>query len=78
MPEDFQMMLTVKQMIELEFIQDFIQRHTCPPTFREIGRGTGIRSTNTVAFHLWNLEQKGVLERQSGAARGLTNIGQRL
>lgn len=46
------------------FIIDFIINKGYSPTHREIGAGCGIRSTNTVAYHLDIMEEQGVITRE--------------
>jgi SOS-response transcriptional repressor LexA len=41
------------------------------PTLREIAAAMGIRSPNGVKGHLERLEEKGVVERKPGIARGV-------
>jgi repressor LexA len=66
--------LTPPQERLFQFIREFIERKTCPPTVREIQRGLAMSSTSLVAFHLRNLEKKGAIVRRPRAARGLTIV----
>jgi repressor LexA len=56
-------------------ILGFIREHTAvrgyPPSFREIGRQFGIKSTNGVKVHLDALERKGYITRGARVARGI-------
>ena len=63
--------LTERQQKLLNFIRDYIRSKGHPPTFREIGRAFGFRSTGTVRDHLRALERKGHLRALHGKARGL-------
>ena len=54
-----------KAQLILEFVNRYVQENGYPPTIREIGSGVGLRSTATVAYHLQQLQQKGLL-RTSG------------
>ncbi len=55
----------------LEFVRTFTALNEYPPTVREIGNALNIASTNTVAYHLNQLEAAGLIERTPGLARGL-------
>jgi repressor LexA len=63
--------LTDRQQKLLDFIRDYIRGKGHPPTFREIGRAFGFRSTGTVRDHLHALERKGHLRALHGKSRGL-------
>jgi repressor LexA len=63
--------LTEKQRAILEFIQEQIASRGCPPTYREIGKRFGIRSTNGVRTHLEALVKKGYLKQERWISRGL-------
>lgn len=64
--------LTYRQSVVLAFIRDFVASKGWPPTMREIGSATGIRSTNGVIDHLKALERKGFIRRDALTSRGLT------
>ncbi|MBI4607617.1 MAG: repressor LexA [Candidatus Rokubacteria bacterium] len=60
--------LTARQREILAFIRTFTQRHSVPPTVREIGER--FRITPRAAFdHLRALERKGALQRRVAARR---------
>ena len=63
--------LTAKQGEILDFIRVHINRHSAPPTIREIGRHFSISSTNGVRCHLTALENKGFIKRTSYRSRGI-------
>ena len=63
------MMLTLKQLNVLKFIEDYVRCNQRAPTFREIGQGVGVRSTNTVAHYIRVLEEKGAIARVPGEPR---------
>ncbi len=63
--------LTERQNQAFEFIRSFLRQHRKPPTLREIGEALGIRSSNGVFKLVKALEEKGYVERQQHAARGL-------
>lgn len=54
----------------LAFIRRFQSERGFPPTIREIGRASGISSTNGVRYYLTMLEKAGHLKRQSKVSRG--------
>lgn len=60
--------LTDRQRTVLAAIHQATEERGAPPSHRELGKLTGIRSTNGVADHLRALRRKGVLEPvQAGA-----------
>lgn len=64
--------LTERQAAVLRAIKVMIAEHGMPPTLREIGAATGIKSTNGVRDHLVALERKGYIAmRGDGKTRGL-------
>lgn len=63
--------LTERQNQAYEFIRSYMRTERKPPTLQEIGDALGIRSTNGVYKLLQALEQKGYIEREQHAARGL-------
>lgn len=65
------MMLTLKQRNVLKFIEDYVRGNQRAPTFREIGKGVGVRSTNTVAHYIRVLEEKGAIARVPGEQRSI-------
>lgn len=56
----------------LREIHAAVQRHSFPPTVRELGERVGLASPSTVHTHLANLEREGLIERQPGRPRALT------
>lgn len=68
MPKD---PLTDRQNEAYEFIRGYMDRRRKPPTMAEIGDALGIASTNGVFKLLQALEQKGWIEREKHAARGI-------
>ena len=62
--------LTARQQKVLDYIAWFIDKHSYPPTLRDIAAHMGISSTFGVARHLDALEKKGCLKR-SGHARSI-------
>lgn len=57
--------VTVRQTAILRYIADHIADRGYPPTFREIVRAVGMRSTGGLRYQLGQLEDKGLLERPS-------------
>ncbi|GAA2403606.1 LexA repressor [Catellatospora methionotrophica] len=64
--------LSERQRRILEVIQDGVTSRGYPPTLREIGRAVGLAASSTVAYHLRELEEKGLLQRDRGRPRALT------
>lgn len=63
--------LTQRQNEAYEFIRGYVDHHRKPPTLQEIGEALGIASTNGVYKLLQRLEEKGWIEREKHAARGI-------
>ncbi len=63
--------LTEQQQKIYAFIHEHIESHGHPPTFREIGRAFGFKSTGTVRDHLRALVKKGYLKTIQHKARNL-------
>jgi repressor LexA len=55
----------------LEYLIDYLKRHTYQPSIREIGKRFGIKSTKTVSEHLQSLADKGYIERDASRSRGV-------
>ena len=70
--------LTKRQQQVLDIIKDSIEELGWPPTVREIGTETGIRSPNGVTAHLKALEKKGRIETEEKTARCIKLTGYRL
>lgn len=63
--------LTSRQQSILDFVVQYQEEHSFPPSMREIGEFFGIRSTNGVSDHLRALERKGFLNRSGHMSRSL-------
>lgn len=63
--------LTPQQQSILKHIRSFIADHGYAPTVRELCRLSGLRSPDTVQYHLDKLRAKGVLDPASGKPRTL-------
>ena len=55
----------------LDFLGDYLRRHTYQPSIREIGAEFDIPSTKTVSEHLRTLEDKGWIRREGARSRGV-------
>jgi repressor LexA len=67
--------LTPRQRETLEWVKDFISKHSMPPTVREIGSAFGIKSSSVFEL-LKTLERKGYLRRGDMGSRSLILEGQ--
>jgi len=65
------MALTRRQKQVYDFICSFVDRNGYSPSFEEIGEGMQLSSLATVHKHVTNLEQKGLLRRDSNRARSI-------
>ena len=54
------------------FIRDYQLEHGHSPSMREIGDGTGLSSTSSVAWQLAQLELKGYITRDGGTRGTVT------
>ena len=60
------MTLTPKQENFVKFIEKFIYKNNCSPSYMEISKGLGIKSIGTVSWYVNTLEKKGVIKRNYG------------
>ena len=58
----------------MEFIRNFDDDHSYPPTIRDIQRGCGISSTSVVDYNLQILERDGYIKRDREVSRGIEII----
>ena len=65
------MYLTRRQRQILDFLRRHIERRGYAPTIEEIGSHFGLRSLATVHKHLGNLQEKGLIRRQTYRSRAL-------
>lgn len=63
--------LSKRQKNILDYIQEYMQKNSRPPTIREIGRAVDISSTSVVNYNLTKLEEKELLARDQEVSRGL-------
>ncbi len=59
----------------LEYLIEYLRRHTYQPSIREIGRRFDIKSTKTVSEYLQSLADKGWVERDPARSRGIRVLG---
>lgn len=64
-----QIEMTPKQQSILKLVKEFMADHGYAPTVRELCRLAGLKSPDTVQYHLDNLKAKGLLASLSGKAR---------
>ncbi len=62
---------TKKQQQLLDFIAEFTMTHRASPSYREIMTGMGYSSVATVAEHIKNLTEKGLLQKADFQARSV-------
>lgn len=58
----------------LDFIKLHIDTNGSAPTLKQIAKALGVSSLATVHEHLQALERKGLIQKKTGSARGLTLI----
>lgn len=63
--------ISERQKVILQYVVDYIQGCSRPPTIREIGRATEISSTSVVNYNLNRLQDLGFLDRAAEVARGI-------
>ena len=68
--------LTDRQRKIVECIRAHVEANGYPPTFREIARSVGLKSTSTVDHHLRRLRELGVLQYEDGRFRALQLLGE--
>lgn len=63
--------LTKRQSITLDFIREFLAKHNYAPSYRDIMKGTGIKSPATAYNHVQSLRDKGYLSLTDGQMRSV-------
>lgn len=63
--------LSERQKNILQYIHEYVDENTRPPTIREIGEATSISSTSVVNYNLTRLMERGLVERVPEVSRGL-------
>ena len=43
----------LKQEAILSYLKDYLDAHPFPPSYREIAKGVGIKSTNSFLYYCW-------------------------
>jgi len=67
--------LSERQQRILEFLNEYIEENSYPPSIREIGAAAGISSTSVVSYNLHRLEERGYIDREPEVSRGLRLTG---
>ncbi len=67
--------LTSRQERILNFLRDFIDEHSYPPSYRQIAQACQISSTSVVDYNLEILEREGYLRRHRDISRGIELTG---
>ena len=60
------------QQAVYDYIREYIQENSIPPTVREICSAVGLKSTSTVHMHLKNLSQMGLIRQNPSMQRSIT------
>ncbi len=63
--------LTNRQQEILQYIKKYIVKNGYPPTVREIAKAMGLSSPATIHAHLSNLEEKGIIKKESTKNRAI-------
>ena len=67
--------LNAKQRQMLDFIQNFDEERSYPPTIRDIQQACNISSTSVVDYNLHILERQGFIHRDREVSRGIEVLG---
>ncbi|CQB87619.1 transcriptional repressor LexA [Gardnerella vaginalis] len=67
--------LTDRQRKIMDAIQNCLEEHGFPPSFREIGEAVGLRSPSSVKHQLRALEMKGLIRISANKGRAIEVIG---
>ena len=67
--------LNARQQQILEFIQQFDEERSYPPTIRDIQQACNISSTSVVDYNLHILEREGYIHRDREVSRGIEILG---
>lgn len=63
--------ITKKQKLILDFLISYMEENGESPSYREIATGVGLSSVASVAEHIDNLIDKGILQKNPGEPRSL-------
>lgn len=66
--------LTPKEKEILNYIKDYQQEYYLSPSFREIMKGVGLKSTSNVDRYLYNLSKKSFIYLEEGKHRSIKII----
>lgn len=55
-----------------EFIKQYFDKHSIPPTVREIAEAVSLKSTSTVHLHLKELQKRGLIRMEPMKQRSIT------
>ena len=61
----------------LEFIENFMEENSYPPSVRDMCKGLNVSSTATIVYHLRKLEKQGKLSREKQKNRAIGVTGTR-
>ena len=67
--------LSARQQAILDFIRDYLQEHSYPPSVRDIQTGCSISSTSVVDYNLRILQREGYIRRSPEVSRGMELVG---
>lgn len=70
--------LSWRQRQILGFVQDYAERHSVSPSFREIGDAVGLKASSAVKYQVEQLQQKGFLARRDRMPRTIVAKPRRL
>lgn len=63
--------ITARQRQIMHAIEEHVHRHGYGPSLRELAASVGLRSADTVAYHLQVLVDRGLVTKAPGKARAL-------
>lgn len=69
--------LSEKQRLILQFVQDFLDERSYPPTIRDIVSGCHLSSTSVADYNLRILEEEGYMRRAPDISRGIEVLNRR-
>ena len=61
----------LKQEAILSYLKDYLDKNPFPPSYREIAKGVGIKSTNSIKNYLDILEEKKLIRRKDYQNRSI-------
>jgi len=63
--------ITARQREIMRAVEDHVRQHGYGPSLRELAAAVGLRSPDTVAYHLRGLVDRGLVTKAPGRARAL-------